>query len=587
MSTNLTLSGDIVVEHLREEQQQQEQDFFINNNQEENDFYQDDDDLLESKHYDSVSSKVNSILSNKNNDLDTEEKDNEDFIPKTTITTTSQIILQGQFTDESSGVQTLQTECNPEIALQQYGDESSEVILQRTTSPEIRLQQFEENSEQILHPRNPEIILKQFEIEHDLQPSNKRNSHLYSSVDDITRDSPIRQAACTSCALCDANTRDLNVKRNKEGGFQLRKAASCSICTWDIEEFEFDDNLCNNNDGDISSDEHSSGDSLDEEEEESEEGESGAKIEDGYIEDSNDGPQQESEDYQEDSTTPSSGRQRSDSYTRAMDDDIDLLEGINSNNNSDRNFNLSQRLPPDGGEITEEIVEQQTYNQQQDGKKGILRSSSPKTSRRRGFGSSNRSKSAKKQTSIDKKISQELDEIFGELHRSPQQSFEQDEDTFDLSDSNNHSINNSRGSSKRGSFRKLIKTPSFLKRHKKTKLDVSKSRSVEFLYTSEPVVDFDMKKSISTMDVSSTYYQDLDEDDSGDLELNVNEAFIEYLDNIGGTVLFSGYVGLFFCTSLFMLHFITQRFDYIANVIRSCRKKISSVRDVFRIRNLF
>ena len=49
-----------------------------------------------------------------------------------------------------------------------------------------------------------------------------------------------------------------------------------------------------------------------------------------------------------------------------------------------------------------------------------------------------------------------------------------------------------------------------------------------------------MKKSVSTMDMSSSYYQDLNEENSEDLELNVNEAFIEYLDNIGGTVLFSG-----------------------------------------------
>ena len=553
MSTNLTLSGDIG--HLRVEQD----DLFINNN-ESNDFYHDDNDLLESKHYGGVSSsttKINSILRNHDDDNDKEKRKDEDFkltTTTTTITTTpEEIILQKEFVDEGS-VQILQPSSNPEITtLHQFDVENSEQInLQPTSNPEIVLQQFEdENSGQTLQPNSPEILLRQFEINHDLQPNNKRNSHLYSSVDDITRDSPIRQAACTSCALCDANTRDLNVKRNKEGGFQLRKSASCSICTWDIEEFEFDDNLCNNNE-DVSSDEHSSGDSLDEAEEEEyeeeEEDQSEIKIEDSslsYIENStNNGP----EDHQD--TSPiqqpsSSSRQRSNSYTRAMGDESDLLEGSIINNSSDHNFNLSQRLPPDGGEITEEVIEQQhtkSYNQQESKKKGILRSSSPKTPRRKGFGSSSssKSKSAKSQTTIDKKISQELDEIFGKLHRSPQQSFEHDDDTFDLNDSNNLSINSSRGSSKRGSFRKLIKTPSFLKRHKKTKLDVSKSRSVEYLYTSEPVIDFDMKKSVSTMDMSSSYYQDLNEENSEDLELNVNEAFIEYLDNIGGTVLFSG-----------------------------------------------
>ena len=376
-----------------------------------------------------------------------------------------------------------------------------------------------ERKEERLITTTPEIRLQEFESE---QPT-KRNSHLYSSVDDITRDSPIRRSSCTSCALCEANARDLNVKRNREGGFQLRKSASCSICTWDIEEFEFDDNPCDNT-GDESED--SIGESLEEEEEEEEdEDEEEEKLLNGK--DLNDGPE-------DTATAKTSGRQRSNSYTKAMDDDshLDLLEG-------DHNFSLSQRLPPDGGEIVDETVEndQRTFNHQD---KKNIRASSPKA-HRRGFTNRPKFKGSgiKNQKSIDKKISQELDEIFGKLHRSPHQSFEHGEDTFDLNDSNNISINSSRGSSKRGSFRKLIKTPSFLKRHKKTKLDVSKSRSVEFLYVSEPVVDYDMKKSVSTMDVS-TYYQDLEEEDSENLEINVNEAFIEYLDNIGGTVLFSG-----------------------------------------------
>ena len=371
------------------------------------------------------------------------------------------------------------------------------------TTPEIRLQQFDELTES----------------------TTKRKSHLYSSVDDITRDSPIRRAACTSCALCDANAVANGVKRNKEGGFQLRKAASCSICTWDIEEFEFEDSICNPEEEEEEEDSDlSAGESINEEEEDC--------LSDS-VDDTSDGPTFSNE------TSPP-GRNRSNSYTRAMDDEeahFDLLRQVEHNN-----LSLSQRLPPDGGEIVDEQVEENHHPEKES--KKIVRSSSPKT--RLGFvnrsfsNHSNKKKGLKSQSSMEKKISQELDEIFGKLHRSPQQSFEE-QDTFDdPDDSTNSSISHQRNSSKRGSFRKAFKTPSFLKRKKANKLDVSKSKSVEFLYVSEPVTDhYNMKKSVSTMDVSS-YYQDLEEGESEQLELNVNEAFIEYLDNIGGTVLFSG-----------------------------------------------
>ncbi|XP_066924937.1 EF-hand calcium-binding domain-containing protein 4B-like isoform X1 [Clytia hemisphaerica] len=327
----------------------------------------------------------------------------------------------------------------------------------------------------------------------ELPVSEKRRSHLFQSVDDITRDSPIRKAACatTSCALCEANARNLNVKLTIDGGFQLRKAASCSICTWDIEEFEFDDNLCDT--GDLSDGELS----IDEEDLDADEGEE---------------------------SLPISGRNRSNSYSRAMEDEVDYQDEHNSLANTDSQLSLSQRLPPDGGEIEESPVKEERVFH----KERLIKSSSPKvrSSRKKG--------GLRNQSSIEKKISQELDEIFGKLHRSPQQSFDT-EDTFDLDDSSN-SI---KRSSKRGSFRKLIRTPSFLKRHKKTKLDTSKSRSVEFLYTSEPPIDVNIKKSMSTMDVS-TYYQDLVEGEEENLELSFNEAFSEYLNDIGGTVLFSG-----------------------------------------------
>jgi len=329
---------------------------------------------------------------------------------------------------------------------------------------------------------------------------SKRNSHLYSSTDDIGREFPIRKSSCIACALCEANA---NVKRKHEGGFPLRKVASCSICTWDIEEFDFEEDLCNGEDQSY----NSSSDKEENEEEEEEE------EEDGSLDctDQNDG---------ESIPLP---RQRSNSYSRAMEDELSY-NGLDSSalvDTSDSTFDtsLQKRLPPDGGEIEIEIDEVKPREK-------AFKSSSPLTKSER------KKRLRTPQTSIEQKISQELDEIFGKLHRSPQQSFE-DEDTFDLD------FDPKGGSkrSKRGSFRKLIKTPSFLKRHKKSKLDSSKSRSVEYLYTSEPL-SIDMKKSVSTMDMS-TYYQDI-EDEREQLDLHINEAYIEYLNSIGGSMIFSG-----------------------------------------------
>ena len=326
--------------------------------------------------------------------------------------------------------------------------------------------------------------------------STKRNSHLYSSTDDIGRDFPIRKSSCIACALCEANA---NVKRKPEGGFPLRKVASCSICTWDIEEFDFEEDLCNDPDQSYNS-------CSDREEEEE-------TVDDSLnCSDQNDG---------EPLPLP---RNRSNSYSRAMEEDELNYNGenISSVGTSDVSFDasLQKRSPPDGGEIEIKIDE---FKPQEN----AFNSSSPLTKAER------KKRLRTPQTSIEKKISQELDEIFGKLHRSPQQSFDDDQDSFDLDFDPKGGLKRS----KRGSFRKLIKTPSFLKRHKKSKLDTSKSRSVEYLYTSEPL-NIDMKKSVSTMDMS-TYYQDIEEEKE-QLDLHINEAYIEYLNNIGGSMIFSG-----------------------------------------------
>ena len=376
--------------------------------------------------------------------------------------------------------------------------------------------QLEEEHEQKQQVSNRQLSNEEEQDENFLQvESNIQRSHQFAfSTDDLNRTYPIRKSSCISCALCEANGNG-NVARNKDGGFPLRKVASCSICTWDIEEKEFDIALSSSEDSEEVSEEER------EEERENEEEE-----------------HNESEVLQEENIE-FPVRQRSNSYTRAMGEDgLDGMSDVFLNNSSiDIHESNLLRSPPDGGEVTNHVKE---IRQEAD-----LFTSSPEVKKVKKKSENKKRvdrklifKSQKKQSSFDRKASEELDEIFGKLRQSPNVSFDDDfnEDSFQ-DEILRHS---SEKKSKRNSLKKIIRTPSFMRRNKKSKLDPSKSRSVEHLHTNqnfliEPVA---MKKSVSSMDVSS-YWRESDEDEMTK-ESHMNENWIAYLNNINGTAIFGG-----------------------------------------------
>lgn len=376
-----------------------------------------------------------------------------------------------------------------------------------------------------------------FFLDFNTKSERKISHHFSLSTDDLNRDYPIRRAACTSCALCEANG---IISRNKDGGFPLRKVASCSICTWDIEEqFSFS----SASEGE-EEDEEEDQDNDDDDDEGVEEIKEEEEIEGGAIE--------YVDNYAENEPPPSPIRKRRNSYTRAMEDsDLDLL--TNFENQSAAKLNTStvdiivSRSPPDGGE-EEVYITEETENTENKKSKKSIEKKNKKNNKLKKSNKAPKLEVNKQQTSFERKVSQEFDEIFGKVRQSPNTSFDDGSDEFDLNFSRGSLNSDNKHSSpfnksKRGSFRKIIRTPTFLRRNKKSKLDTSRSKSVEQLYTNsnlrlDPMEEIGMKKAISSLEMSSFLREEIDEDLC--IDEHINEKWINYLNNLGGTAIFGG-----------------------------------------------
>lgn len=329
---------------------------------------------------------------------------------------------------------------------------------------------------------------------------------------DVEKTFPIRRASScnTYCGLCDAN--NPNVARVANGGFALRKVASCSLCTWDI-----DERMSDNEEVNLSED--------------------------------------------EDRSFERTPLKRSNSYSLAMDE-IDMLSEIDKCNtemsvdqNEDSNSNVHSdmlRLPPDGGESSIDELENcsASVDQVNDTNELNIENSSEYNNNKNNNNSNKKEKKSKSKkhknksskNSLDNIATQELDDIFGRISRTPDSMVSvDDDDKFSLNLSNENFTGSLSSGKKSRRILKRLLPPRSLFSKRQSNLTSQKSRSVEYLYTNDYRPSEMLHKSLSTIEIASCGIdnQALYEEEF-EVDKSVNEKWITYLNRIGGMSVFGG-----------------------------------------------